>query len=183
VLSREHRETFFDFMLSCFAFYPFVCTSCHSRTIRTNGRQFLGAICMAAMACSFVIIAGLYLKSAFAVQRYGKQFLAASDGKPASVEPSARAVSRTPAVQVRRMPGILTNQDVMSMAKGGMSSTLVSSLIGRMEHKFTVDTDSLVELKRAGVPEDVILTMVDASRASPDKERVHPDANLAAYAK
>jgi hypothetical protein len=70
-----------------------------------------------------------------------------------------------------------------SMAKGGMSSALVSSLIGRMEHKFTVDTDSLVELKRAGVPKDVILTMVDASRASPDKERVHPDANLAAYAK
>ena len=58
-------------------------------------------------------------------------------------------------------PIILTNENVLELVRSGMGKAVLIRIIRRMGHNFRVDSRSLVDLKNAGVPEDLILAIVD----------------------
>jgi hypothetical protein len=57
---------------------------------------------------------------------------------------------------------VLTNQDVIELLKVGMSSEVVAAKIKTSTCKFDTSPTALKELKSAGVPDSVILAMVQA---------------------
>lgn len=58
-------------------------------------------------------------------------------------------------------PATLTNSDVIEMVKSGLGETVVSVKIRKSESNFDVSAAALVELKKAGVPDGVILLMIE----------------------
>jgi len=172
-LSRVHRETFLEFVLSCFGSFPFICNNCHRRSNRLKMRLFLGAVTACGIALSFLAVAVFLLHGEYVAQ--------AKERKEAELSRQQRARSgdsNFPKVVLQRnvdpaeepQPA-LTNQDVVMMVKGGMSSTLVINLINRMDNKFVMDSKTLVELEKAHVPQNVILAMVGVAKGAPDKDR------------
>ena len=83
------------------------------------------------------------------------------EGSPESVASEPVAPSHS--------TGPLTNEDVMKMWKSGVGTISLSSRIRRTEHRFTVDAGSIAKLRQSGVPEAIILTMVEST--SPDATR------------
>src|SRR5690348_1316430 len=61
----------------------------------------------------------------------------------------------------------MVNSDVVTMVKAGLSSQIVVAKIKASTTAFDTSAAALANLKAAGVPDDVILTMVMASAASP----------------
>ena len=59
--------------------------------------------------------------------------------------------------------GILTNADVLNMAKSGMSEKTIVLLIQQSPAKFDMSPDALIELKKGGVSDEVLNAMVLAA--------------------
>lgn len=57
----------------------------------------------------------------------------------------------------------LTNQDVITMAKAGLPAEVVVAKIKSSSTKFDTSPSALTELKKDGVPDSVILVMVEGS--------------------
>ena len=57
---------------------------------------------------------------------------------------------------------VLTNEDVLELAKQGLSEGIIIRKIQTSECRFDTSGDGLVALTKAGVPEPVILAMLDA---------------------
>lgn len=66
----------------------------------------------------------------------------------------------------------LTNKDVLEMLKSGLSLEIVVAKIKNSPSKFDTTPAALQELKTAGVPEAVMLAMVQAADATPDSASV-----------
>jgi len=62
----------------------------------------------------------------------------------------------------------LTNDDIVEFAKSNMTTGFVIRVIQQEGSHFQVDAKSLTALKRDGVPEDVIICMIQAARAASD---------------
>jgi hypothetical protein len=63
----------------------------------------------------------------------------------------------------------LTNSDVVSMLKAGLSPELVVAKIKASKTNFDTSPAALAELKQGGVPENVLMAMVEAGAASASK--------------
>lgn len=57
---------------------------------------------------------------------------------------------------------LVTNADVVAMAKAGLSEDIIIGAIQRGPAKFDVSTDALIELKNQHVPEKAIQAMIEA---------------------
>jgi hypothetical protein len=71
----------------------------------------------------------------------------------------------------------LSNQDVVDLVKTGLSSEVILAKIKVGPCNFDVSTDGLKGLKAAGVPDNLILAMVEASAPPKDASGVNPAAN------
>ena len=69
---------------------------------------------------------------------------------------------------------ILRNEDVLRMGQARLPSAVVKQLIQSRPHDFRIDSASLVALKTGGVPDDVILTVVEAALGEPAPVQVRP---------
>src|SRR5262249_30015042 len=58
----------------------------------------------------------------------------------------------------------LTVDEVVSLVRGGVSDTVILTLIDRDKSIFTLDPDQVVSLKAQGVSEPVILAMLKSGR-------------------
>jgi hypothetical protein len=67
--------------------------------------------------------------------------------------------------------GSLTNKDVLSMVKAGLSPAVVIAKIKSSACDFDTSPTELTDLKKAGVPDSVILAMVQALTARSIKQR------------
>jgi hypothetical protein len=63
---------------------------------------------------------------------------------------------------------ILSNEDIARMGRVNIPSVVMQRLISGRPHSFHIDSDSLIELKRDGVPDEVILTMVTVTLEHPN---------------
>ena len=76
----------------------------------------------------------------------------------------AMAAQNTTAPTQSKAPGSLTNSDVVGLIKAGISGEVVIAKIKTAPSSFDTTPAALKELKGAGVPDDVILAMVQAPR-------------------
>jgi hypothetical protein len=87
----------------------------------------------------------------------------------AQVAPGQRNTSAAP----------LTNDEVVSMVKSGLSADVIIAKVETSECAFDTSPSALEKLKAAGVPETVILAMVRAPAASSSNEEPAHSAPLA----
>ena len=73
-------------------------------------------------------------------------------------------------------PRALRNEDILEMLKSGLSNKAVVAKIAGSNCRFDTSPKALDVLKKAGVPEDVVLAMVQAPMGSPTGP--HPDATF-----
>jgi hypothetical protein len=57
---------------------------------------------------------------------------------------------------------IMTNDEVISLVKAGLSSSIIINKIRTSKSNFDVSTDALIKLKKAGVSDDVLTAMQEA---------------------
>jgi hypothetical protein len=74
----------------------------------------------------------------------------------------------------------LTNQDVVEMVKTGLSAEIILAKIKSGPCNFDTSAAALKELKTAGVPDNVILAMVEASATTKQPVQAEPSAQAAA---
>jgi len=55
----------------------------------------------------------------------------------------------------------LTNDDIVKMVSAGLAEDLIIGKIKASSPRFNVDTDGLIELKKAGVPDRIVATMIE----------------------
>lgn len=71
---------------------------------------------------------------------------------------------------------MLTNEDVGSLLKSGLSPEIVVAEVNASICDFNTSTTALQELKAAGVPDNVILAMVQAPKGAPRAATGQPSA-------
>jgi cellobiose-specific phosphotransferase system component IIB len=158
-MRRAHRESLADYWLSCFGFYPVICENCRGRMFGLRLRK-MALVLSAGIAASALIGAGLGQ-----IHRRGHERRierAAADSSPSAaeyIEASAAAVAPQFAI---------TNADIVELTQAGMTSKLICKLIHSTAHRFQIGPKSLVDLKRAGVSEDVMLAMLESTPALTD---------------
>ena len=69
---------------------------------------------------------------------------------------------------------VLTNQDVLEMLKSGLPGEIVAAKIKTSHCNFATDMDTLKQLKDKGVPDSVVLAMVEAPHyaVAPDDGKI-----------
>lgn len=84
-----------------------------------------------------------------------------------ALPPAASARTQQPAPQPQQEPAPkLTNKDVLDMLKAGLAPEIVLAKIKNSPTAFDTSATALQELKTAGVPDSVMLAMVEPVRAS-----------------
>jgi hypothetical protein len=64
-MARIHRESFFEFVISWFGFFPFACASCFERGYRLKFRRLLFSAVFSAIACLSLAASVLVLHSQY----------------------------------------------------------------------------------------------------------------------
>ena len=79
------------------------------------------------------------------------------------------ALISTPAVLAQRgSPKKITNGDVVKMVQAGLSPELIIAKIKKSEKEFDTSGAALAELKKIGVPNEILLLMLDSDPSPPD---------------
>jgi len=66
---------------------------------------------------------------------------------------------------VRAQDEVMTNEEVISLAKAGLSPGIIIGKIRSGKSNFDLSTDSLIKLKQAGVSDDIVTAMLEAKSA------------------
>lgn len=68
----------------------------------------------------------------------------------------------------------LTNESIKSLVSAGLSAETIISMVNTQPGQYSLDADSVVALKKAGVPEKVIDAMINATTRTPDLTSATP---------
>jgi hypothetical protein len=146
------RNSFLQFLVSWFGFYPYLCEHCVLRVFRSNYRQLMTSICLA-----FLVLSTLAMGVIYALRpRQAVNPLSFLDNMPGL---SSKIANVNPATG----QAALTNEDILEFASANMSPTFLLAVIRQQENRLRIDAKSLTVLKRGGVTEDVLLAMIDAA--------------------
>lgn len=66
------------------------------------------------------------------------------------------------AVNISAQDEVMTNEEVITLTKAGLSSSLIVNKIRTSKTNFDLSTDSLIKLKSAGVGDDIVTAMLEA---------------------
>jgi hypothetical protein len=64
-------------------------------------------------------------------------------------------------------PDVLTNANIVSLFKAGLSKSVIITTIKNSASKFDVSTNGIISLKKDGLPDDLIEAIVNKSSANP----------------
>ncbi|MES1159929.1 MAG: hypothetical protein ABUM51_04165 [Bacteroidota bacterium] len=73
----------------------------------------------------------------------------------------------TQSILAQNKAEILTNANVITMTKAGLGNMIIISKIESSTCKFDLSTNALIELKKQGVGDDVVKSMMDKSSGKP----------------
>ena len=158
---RSRRRSFISYALSCFSVYPYRCNQCKAKLLRIRWEQtaVLATILLAGVGAVVATNAKVTAQT-WARDHSGRQqeLLAARDTSDLSV---------------------LNNHEVVALAQAELSPDVITRLVRTTPHTFKVDAQSLIELKKAGTPDEVIAAMVEVTpivrkRSAPGLERFAP---------
>jgi hypothetical protein len=76
-------------------------------------------------------------------------------------------VGVAPLVAMASPPEVLTNASVIRLVQAGLAEPVIIAKIRSSTPAFDLSTDSLIALKAAGVPDNVMATMLAATAAPP----------------
>ena len=65
-------------------------------------------------------------------------------------------------ISAQPAPEVMTNEEVISLAKAGLSPSIIIAKIRSDRSNFDLSTDSLIKLKQAGVTDDILAAMLEA---------------------
>ena len=143
-LSRVSRVSFTDYLLSSAGFRPFICVNCKRRTLRADvGQLLLLCLCLPVM-----LVLGMGLG----------RLRSGTHHRP-------RVEAMSPPAEIGG--DVLTNEDLARLVQAQIPSTVMLRLIDGRPHRFRIDPDSLVSLKKDGVSDEVILTVVTVTLGQP----------------
>jgi hypothetical protein len=161
-LSRISRVSIAEFALSTVGYYPYLCRNCKYKTFALRPKQAVLAITFALGVIGVTNLGLFYLNSRYQMRERVAPEAPASGSGDLHPEPVPQGAAAEP-VATANPAGPLTNEDIIRLCKSGVGTTSLSSLIRRSEHRFTVDAGSISKLRQSGVPEAVILTMMELS--------------------
>ena len=145
VRSKSRRKG--DATLGWFGFRPYRCSKCCSRMLKLRPAE----------VSSIVVLFGLLGCSMFGLLYYRSQVQSAHFLLDMQVDPALQAGKIR--MDLRKT---VKNEDVLEMIRAGASRDVVFRLINRSPAQFRVDASDIVELRKAGVPNDVIGHMLEA---------------------
>jgi len=154
-LIRISRTSLAQYMVSCFGVYPYVCEHCEVRVFRSNYKQLVAAICLRGLTLGLLVIGLTYAD--LRIRKITNPWKSLVEVATFPPEPT-RARASTP-------PRALTNDDIVEFIKSNMTPGFVMRVIQQEGSHFEVDATSLTALKRNGVPEDVIIAMIQEEEA------------------
>jgi hypothetical protein len=99
-----------------------------------------------------------------------------------AIQLSPRFVAAAPQLTPKKEQSVaisasgLTNEDVTTLLKSGLTSEIVMAKINSSPCDFNTSTTALQDLKTAGVPDPVILAMVQAPKGLPRSASAQPSA-------
>lgn len=152
-LKRIARTSFEDFLFSLAGFLPYRCDVCKRRALRADWGRVAFPCVIAVLGATNVRL--LKRQAVFNRETAGPTF---SSGRTSGHAP--------PFTPQAASDNLLTNEDIAIMGQVQMSGIVVNKLIRSQGHRFRIDAKSLVALKKAGVTEDVILTMIEVTQAA-----------------
>ena len=76
------------------------------------------------------------------------------------------------------MKTILTNQDIIAMVGAGLSPAIIKASITKSKTNFNLSAPSLVQLKKSGMPDDILLAMIGKSAVKPEPTKPIPKDSL-----
>lgn len=65
---------------------------------------------------------------------------------------------------ITRVSKPMTNEDVLKLVSGGLGEDVILTKIRQGPTAFTMDTDSILQLRKAGVSDEVLRTMLESAR-------------------
>lgn len=74
-------------------------------------------------------------------------------------------------ISVSAQDEVMTNDEVISLTKAGLSSGLIVNKIRTSKTNFDLTTDALIKLKSAGVGDDIVTAMLEAKSGRPAANR------------
>ncbi len=97
-------------------------------------------------------------------------------------QPTAPSISEESPTILNRPP--LTNADILALANAGFHADVLLAKIKTSKPQFDTSTNALIELKKAGVPPEVITEMIyrEAGLPSPSAASGAPSSKQAAFA-
>jgi hypothetical protein len=184
-LSRAHRRTPLQYLISVFGVYPYWCNRCGGSCFRAELKQLVAASILVLMTISGISAGAYYGLRSYnrvatrLVRLSNLQQTASAQGNPATGSALAPEQASTAPFDPS-LPAFLKNQDIVELSHAGVTNQSIINLIHKVGHSFEVDPKSLVALKRAGTSEEVILAMVESSLPSHSGDFTSPGRPLQA---
>lgn len=157
------RRTIFDFLFSLAGLDRAICSSCGEGGVRLRVSRLVAFFSIATIVLGWIV--------AFAAKRE----TAPADNMAAAapevvVEQATLAPSKAGADDgaARSLMAFrkLSNRDIVNLTKSQVDNQYIVALIHRFGDGFEVDAKAKGELRKAGVSEEVILTMEDSTVAA-----------------
>ncbi len=168
---RQHRKTVMHILASVACFYPYKCRRC-----MTVGLVFVSSY---RLIFPLLVVAGLsvipHYYSAYrarVIDRLNQSnalYLAEADSADTVASRGAKATETSPyeRMLVNRRKEVLRNEDIVMLAKSGADRALMIRLIMTSTGYYNLSTVGILALKQAGVPDPVIIAMLENSSVEP----------------
>src|SRR5215470_10341450 len=83
-------------------------------------------------------------------------------------------------VSVSAQEEVMTNEEVISLTKAGLASSVIIGKIKTSKTNFDMSTDALIKLKQAGVSDDTVGAMLEAKTGKSVSADISPNSAGAA---
>ena len=182
-LIRCRRESLGDFILSCLGIYPYTCKACQRPVYRPRWEQFLLITCVLVIG---VLATGLVGGTLYYRMRNAR-VVAAQRAEPPmpqieiQIPLSATQARGSDPLLTLRVDQILGNDDIVRLTQAHMGNKTIIKLIERCAHSFDIDPKSLVAMKKAGTPDEIIDAVIESTTNSPLGRQKPSDARSAAF--
>ncbi len=169
LVGRTARTSFLDYVKSIIGIYPWRCTHCGKKLYRVHPEQFalVASLCVVGLCVAAVGVAWYKARH----QDPRPRAVGVTGPEQGTSAPSGGGVPQGPVIY---MSSILHNEDISEMAAAKMGGDVGVRLIRNSAHSFRVDPRSLIQLKKAGTPDEVIREMIEVTRNQGGGEGYQP---------
>jgi hypothetical protein len=142
--------------------YPRICKKCGHRSHSPKWEHLVLVVLFSVTGAFVVGNSFLYYRA----HHKAKEQPPSEPNKIVLQMPEAEGDDSNAALHLR-VGEVIGNDDVIRLVQAHLSSPLIIRLISRSAYSFQIDTQSLIALKKAGTPDDVMGAIIDLTLSSP----------------